>query len=182
MPKQLRLITYQGKTQSVSAWAKELDISISTIAYRLRRRFSTEQVLSKNPLPRRKTAHCVTYQGKTQSIYTWAAEIGMDYATLRSRILNYKWSLQKAFTTPTIPRLADWLRLDAESLPAGVQSGYEAFKNNHSVGMVYKIKANKWTHSEVIRPDAAQYSQSWSNRYEAVIDLIEKTGGNSGRS
>jgi len=43
--------------------------------------------------------HLLTYKGKTQNIAQWAKEIGISYFTLKSRIILYKWSVEKALTT-----------------------------------------------------------------------------------
>lgn len=46
------------------------------------------------------TSHYLTYDGKTQTIKEWADELGFKYDTLHSRIMYYKWSVEKALTTP----------------------------------------------------------------------------------
>lgn len=45
--------------------------------------------------------HAITYNGKTQSMMDWCEELDLDYYCTRSRINNYNWSVEKAFTTPT---------------------------------------------------------------------------------
>ncbi len=42
----------------------------------------------------------VAFQGKTQCLKDWAAELGMDFYTLRGR-LKAGWSVQDAFTKPS---------------------------------------------------------------------------------
>lgn len=42
----------------------------------------------------------LTFNGKTQSITAWAEETGIPYATLKKRIGTYKWSVERALTTP----------------------------------------------------------------------------------
>jgi len=49
----------------------------------------------------RKIAQVVTYQGRTQSLYQWAAELGLSHATLHGRIVVRGWPVEKAFTTPS---------------------------------------------------------------------------------
>ena len=44
--------------------------------------------------------HYLTYKGKTQSMALWADEYNIKYTTLRARINNYKWDIQKALETP----------------------------------------------------------------------------------
>ena len=45
--------------------------------------------------------HAITYNGKTQSMLNWCKELDMDYYTVRSRLNNYHWTVERAFTTPT---------------------------------------------------------------------------------
>lgn len=48
----------------------------------------------------RRNNHYETYNGKTRLLVEWSAEIGIPYKTLYARIYIYKWSIQKALTTP----------------------------------------------------------------------------------
>lgn len=178
MPRKVTLITYEGKTQSVNAWAKELGIPIATLYGRLRaKNWSLEEILSTESLRKSKSARRVTWKGRTQSIYAWAAEIGLEYLTLRSRLLIHHWSVERALSTPpSCPVLVKWLRLETEELPPGIERGYKALHNNHTVGEVYKIRIRKWTHSLVLNHSAVHYSPYWTTRHEAVVDLLEKLG------
>lgn len=45
-----RLITYNGKTQTIAQWCEELGLPFSTVKNRLNRHLSVEKVLSKEPL------------------------------------------------------------------------------------------------------------------------------------
>jgi hypothetical protein len=49
----------------------------------------------------------VEWQGKTQTIAQWAKELNMNYDKLRSRIVRYKWSLDRAFEEGNTPLPAD---------------------------------------------------------------------------
>jgi hypothetical protein len=39
--------------------------------------------------------------GRTQTAAQWARETGIDYETIRARILVYKWSVEDTLTVPT---------------------------------------------------------------------------------
>lgn len=42
----------------------------------------------------------ITAFGKTQNLLAWAKETGINYGTLRTRIVKKKWSIEKALTDP----------------------------------------------------------------------------------
>lgn len=46
-----KLITHEGRTQTLAKWAKETGIGRATISYRLKRGWSTEEALSRAPHP-----------------------------------------------------------------------------------------------------------------------------------
>lgn len=51
----------------------------------------------------RRSTRLITYNNKTQCLADWAKELGMNYSTLRVRILDGQ-SVEQAFTTPTEKR------------------------------------------------------------------------------
>lgn len=51
-----------------------------------------------------KKAVPVRYNGKSQSLYLWSQEVGIDYTVLWQRIKKLKWSLDRVFTEPVKPR------------------------------------------------------------------------------
>lgn len=44
--------------------------------------------------------HLLTYNGETHTMSEWAKIINIDYSTLRSRLNDSGWSVEKALTTP----------------------------------------------------------------------------------
>ena len=44
--------------------------------------------------------HLLTYDGRTKCLTDWAKEMGLLQVTLHNRIRRYKWSIEKALTTP----------------------------------------------------------------------------------
>lgn len=44
--------------------------------------------------------HYLTYNGETKTMSEWARIKNLDYSTLRSRINEYNWSVEKALETP----------------------------------------------------------------------------------
>jgi hypothetical protein len=50
----------------------------------------------------RRVTPFVTYDGRTQTIKQWADELGFKYWSLRNRLVNLGWPVEKAFTTPAV--------------------------------------------------------------------------------
>lgn len=56
------------------------------------------------------TNHMVTYNGETKSLKDWSRAIGIGYRCLLKRINELKWSIDKAFNTPTIANKSSVIR------------------------------------------------------------------------
>ena len=93
----LRLITFNGKTQCIAAWARDLGMSKVSLWSRLARGWSLERALTLPASGRPQTLH---YNGKAQCIAAWAREYGVSYATLFDR-LQSGWSLERALNAKT---------------------------------------------------------------------------------
>lgn len=92
-----RMITYKGKTQTLSQWCDELGLNYSVVKIRfynhhwdIKRVFET---------PARKRLRPITYKGKTQTLKEWCLELGLNYPKMKSRIFVCNWSAEKAFET-----------------------------------------------------------------------------------
>jgi hypothetical protein len=96
-------ITFQGRTQNISAWASELGLDASNLAWRLRNGWPVEQALTTTPHTGNRTRKTrqvlIEYKGKTQCISHWAKEYGLSNALLRLR-LSKGWTMEDALTTP----------------------------------------------------------------------------------
>lgn len=44
----------------------------------------------------------LTFQGETKTMKEWSEETGIEYPTLHARIKKYKWSVERALTTPSL--------------------------------------------------------------------------------
>lgn len=60
-------------------------------------------VLPKEQQRNRRNNVLITYQGKTQCIAAWAEEMGFTTLLLWQRLQKYRWSVEKALTTPVRP-------------------------------------------------------------------------------
>jgi hypothetical protein len=58
----------------------------------------------------KRTNHRLTYQGQTMTIAAWARKIGLNERSLRSRIVDCGWSVERALTAPLMSA-ADCARL-----------------------------------------------------------------------
>ncbi|MCK5019704.1 MAG: GIY-YIG nuclease family protein [Candidatus Peribacteraceae bacterium] len=102
-----KMITFNGKTQNITGWAKELGIHRTSLGQRLNSGQPLEKALNVSlQIPRRlggtehPNATSITYKGETFNMTGWSKKIGISLATLIYRLKN--WTLEKALTTPKI--------------------------------------------------------------------------------
>ena len=96
-----RFITFNGKTQSMSEWARELNISREAIFNRLKRGLPLHEVLRKEKHTHRGENHfetLVTFNGQTLNQKQWAEKLGISATSLGRRLR--KMSVEEAFTKP----------------------------------------------------------------------------------
>ena len=89
----IRMITFRGKTQSMSEWARELGISRERVRQRLAKG-PVEYALDLSRLPPPKPGFhqeekTLTYRGETRTISEWAQCLGISAATLYLRCRKY---------------------------------------------------------------------------------------------
>lgn len=94
--KNRRWLTLGERTQPLTAWAKELGTSRTSIISRLERGMSVEEALTQ---PFNLNKHLLTWQGKTMSINDWSRELGWPVYVIQNR-LREDWSIEKTLTTP----------------------------------------------------------------------------------
>lgn len=94
------MLTYDGKTQSMSAWVEETGISKGAIQTRIKMGWSVEKTLTE---PVHNESAMITYDGRTQHIAAWAREVGLHRAVIRSRI-QLGWPIEKVLTEPVRKR------------------------------------------------------------------------------
>lgn len=96
-------VTFNGRTQNISAWARELGLDASNLAWRLRQGWTVEQAMTTTPHTGNRTRKTrqvlIEYKGKTQCISHWAKEYGISNALLRLR-LSKGWKMEEALTVP----------------------------------------------------------------------------------
>lgn len=96
-------IEFFGKTQNISAWARELGLDASNLAWRLRNGWSIEQALTTKPNTGNRTnkngQRIIEYCGQEKCLSEWARQYGMSISLLRLR-LGKGMSIDAALNTP----------------------------------------------------------------------------------
>ncbi len=90
------LLTYGGKTQTLSQWANDLETSDTTIFGRIKRGNMTDTEILSKPIARK---HLITYNGETKTLRQWSIHTGISYATLYCRLYKFNWGIERALTT-----------------------------------------------------------------------------------
>lgn len=99
--KPTNLLTYNGETKTLTKWCKDLCIPHRTAFGRQQRGLSIEKILSVHSLIIEKdNVRTATLNGITKPIVTWCKELGLNSKLVRKRIIDYKWSVEKAFYKP----------------------------------------------------------------------------------
>jgi hypothetical protein len=91
-----RNITFNGKTMSVAAWAREIGVSESCLYNRLHIGMSIDKALTKKQYPWRTN---FTHNGTTKPASEWCKESGTTQGAFTWRIKN-GWSIHDAIFTP----------------------------------------------------------------------------------
>jgi len=98
----VRLVAYDGRTQCLKDWARELKIPYKALHFRLRLGWSVARAFATPVTEERSTRlqrpQLVTWRQKTQHVRVWAEELGIDVGTLKARL--QRMSPEDAFTMP----------------------------------------------------------------------------------
>jgi len=105
---------FAGSYRTITGIARLTGVSEATIRQRLKRGMSINDAvydghLQQRPKPEPAPIRSIdgkrfyTFDGKSQSLAKWAKQLGIKEATLRDRIHQHGWSIERAFTTPTLP-------------------------------------------------------------------------------
>jgi hypothetical protein len=130
-----RLITFNGRTLTLSAWAREIGIAMPTLSRRLNAGWTIEAtltcpVISSNPVKPKEAGPVggkprvfLTYNGKTQALFEWADETGIGISTLWFRVRS-GWSDKDVLTTPVGARKTHKLSIEATEQHRGVGQNF----------------------------------------------------------
>jgi len=91
-----RIISFNGKSQTLSQWARDLGINQATLGERIDERgWSIDDALSHGPVCPIKLEHA----GQLMTARQWAELKGINYSTLKSRLNSGKWGVSEAIET-----------------------------------------------------------------------------------
>jgi hypothetical protein len=81
------LLTYNGKTQTIAQWSRELNIKRACLEFRYHKGWEVEDIL--NPIKCfSKKRTFITYNGETKSITSWAKELHIHTEKLKRLLEN----------------------------------------------------------------------------------------------
>lgn len=92
--RQVSTLTFDGRTQTLRQWSREVGVRCDTIRNRIRMGWTAEKALSTSGQMRK-----LTFDGVTLSIREWAAKTGLPDSVIRSRLRD-GWTEQEAVGTP----------------------------------------------------------------------------------
>lgn len=96
-------VEFSGKIQNISAWASELGLDASNLAWRLRQGWPVEKALTVRPHTGNRTnktgQRLIEFRGETKCLSEWAREFGLSISLLRLR-LNKGMDVENALTKP----------------------------------------------------------------------------------
>ena len=93
-------ITREGRTQTLTQWAKELGLDpILVLTRKNKYKWPGERLLEKENWKRRSK---VSIGGETLGIQEWSKRSGIKLTTIIMRINKYGWPVEKAIFTPVV--------------------------------------------------------------------------------
>lgn len=133
------LVTANGKCQSITAWAEELGVSVTTLKGRKNMGWSDDAVIN-TPIRAmaEKTETALTFNGKTQTIAAWVRETGLSRKAIENR-LEQGWTAEETLSTPAYGRGSVNGAPVSESGMAKLQAAH--VKHGYAVSPEYKC----WT-------------------------------------
>jgi hypothetical protein len=101
-------LTFNGKTQCISQWAKEIGMSKEGLWGRINAGYSVEEALTfksgkwRDESKRGGPSKPLTVKGITRTLKEWAKDAGLPMSTIHGR-LKHGWSPERAISTPIDP-------------------------------------------------------------------------------
>lgn len=165
--RRLKLITFRDKTQSVSAWARELQVNRKTLGNRLKT-MSMDQALAL-PFGNSHKAQ-YTFRGKTQTVRAWAREYNLPVDYLYKRLRNGMSIKEALFTPKGIPKKID--------LGVVALTPKEIAKNvGVSINTIYARKYRNWKPTEIACPQVqTEHEITFNGKTQNAKAWAKETG------
>jgi len=87
-------LTFNGKTQTASEWARELGLNVTTVIWRVKKGWPVDRILTVDS-ESYKEGKMLTVCGITKPLKQWAEETGLSRGTIQQR-LRRGWSPERA--------------------------------------------------------------------------------------
>lgn len=120
------ILTINGKTQTLSQWAKEKNIHHTVLLYRINARLPPEQLFSHKKIKPKNYLHLknlprkdnviIEFDNQKLTIAQWAEKTGLRPDTIWHRIYSAHWAIEKSLTVP------------ASTWNHGTNTGYSKYK------------------------------------------------------
>lgn len=149
-------LTYNGRTQTVSGWANELNISVKLFQDRFRRG-GIECAMHPSKRGRKSNVMLLEYNGETKTISEWAWGLGISQQALRFRLEKHPVAIALA---PKLPKreLAPEHEYDRHRNKAHWYGEPERLHNGkyYSTGHLEKYIRSAWAANENINYQETQ--------------------------
>lgn len=93
-------LVYRGVKLTLQQWADKLGIHHVTLRERIKRGLPDDEMFRPRTRNEHFNARWITWQGRTQMLKDWAAEVGVSAHTIRTRLDEKGWTVDKALSTP----------------------------------------------------------------------------------
>ena len=94
------LLTFEGRTQALFDWARQLGMAPRTLWARIDAGWSVGEALTTPVDASNRRVSMTTFRGETKPLASWARTMGLPYGVVRTRIHILGWSVDRALTTP----------------------------------------------------------------------------------
>lgn len=95
---------FAGKRLTLKQIASKTGITSRTLASRLHSGLTIDQATDPERAGAYARARKLTFDGKTLTLREWAEEAGINLGTLRERLYQFRWSIERTLTEPPMNR------------------------------------------------------------------------------
>lgn len=100
-------IECDGEIRNLAEWASMKGLTPDTIQYRLKRGWAPRDAIFTPAYTKRSNQVIIEHEGRSGNFKQWSEWTGIAEFTLRNRVQQYKWPIQRALTEPARQRKRD---------------------------------------------------------------------------